>query len=211
MGHKCFLSRYSELQEREFKYRRSVSFPHWPRKRISLPRKFHLGSPQPWQWLQGDFLSHLGFPAPAKRPKNTWKRGPSREMGPQARPALLLLILLRTVATQERAPRESGGCGPERGAEKSKVAFLGALEFAEFGATAQPGAQAPPPTFPGGDTRHWGCRCGSRPAPRPPHLASPHTLGPPAVPALRSDTRNHPLPPPTLTLLDANLFCWRPS
>uniref|UniRef100_A0A4X1VL33 Homeostatic iron regulator n=2 Tax=Sus scrofa TaxID=9823 RepID=A0A4X1VL33_PIG len=28
-------------------------------------------------------------------------------MGPQARPALLLLILLRTVATQERAPQPS--------------------------------------------------------------------------------------------------------
>uniref|UniRef100_A0AAQ5BHI2 Homeostatic iron regulator n=1 Tax=Homo sapiens TaxID=9606 RepID=A0AAQ5BHI2_HUMAN len=47
-------------------------------------------------------------------------------MGPRARPALLLLMLLQTAVLQGRLLRESEGCGRTRGAagvEKSKLAF----------------------------------------------------------------------------------------
>ena len=135
-------------------------------------------------------------------------------MGPRARPALLLLILLRTVATQGRSPRESGGCGPERGAaggggeEKSKLAFLSDWEFAKLGTTAQPCARSPPPTFPGGDVSHWGADGVTgplAPRPSPPPPARSLSL------LLWSHARNHPLPPPTVPCLDINLFSSRPS
>lgn len=126
---------------------------HWPGSFIWDPRSLGNGS-RVTSWI---IPVSPPYPSGWKAPGRAVRVG---KMGPRARPALLLLILLRTAATQGRPPRESGGCGLERGAAgkaKSKLAFLSAWEFAKLRTTAQPGVRCPPPAFPGGHAGHRGC------------------------------------------------------
>lgn len=197
----------------ELKCRRPISFRQWPRKRIPLARKFHLGSPEPRQWLQGDFLGHPRSPALPKRLKSARTDGRSQRNGP-ASPA---------GASPPDSPADGGHAGataawvrgPQAregsggwGEEKSKLAFLSDWEFAKLGTTAQSCARSPPPTFPGGDVGHWGADGVTGPlAPRPPRPPPARSLSL----LLWSYTRNHPLPPPSVTFLGINLFSSRPS